>query len=39
MQALREIHPYTVPEMVEIPTGRVWEAYLHWAIGETRMPN
>ncbi|MBM4342209.1 MAG: divalent-cation tolerance protein CutA [Deltaproteobacteria bacterium] len=39
MAALREVHPYTVPEMVELPADRVWEAYLDWATAETRLPN
>lgn len=39
MQALREVHPYSIPEMVELPASRVWEAYLNWAISETRIPN
>ena len=39
MAALRELHPYSVPEMVEIPADRVWQAYLDWAMAETRLPN
>lgn len=39
MAALRAVHPYTVPEMIEIAADRVWEAYLEWATAETRLPN
>jgi periplasmic divalent cation tolerance protein len=39
MTALRELHPYSVPEMVELPAARVWEAYLQWAVAETRPLN
>lgn len=35
MEALRQAHPYTVPEMVELPAGRVADAYLAWAIAQT----
>ena len=39
MAALRDVHPYSVPEMVELPAERVWEAYLDWATAQTRLPN
>ncbi|HLE21826.1 MAG TPA: divalent-cation tolerance protein CutA [Vicinamibacteria bacterium] len=28
--ALRELHPYQVPEVIAIPVERGWQAYLSW---------
>ncbi len=36
MAALQAVHPYSVPEMVVLAADRVSEAYLQWAIAETR---
>ncbi len=36
MAALRDLHPYSVPELVEIPAGRVGADYLAWALATTR---
>ncbi len=33
---LHEHHPYEVPEIVALPTEAVSDAYLRWAIEETR---
>lgn len=38
MAALQAVHPYEVPEMVEIPAGQVGAAYLAWAVGATERP-
>lgn len=32
MAELKALHPYAVPEMVEIPAGRVGAEYLLWAV-------
>lgn len=36
MAGLAAVHPYSVPEMVELSAGTVWPAYLQWAVAETR---
>ncbi|MBI5611062.1 MAG: divalent-cation tolerance protein CutA [Deltaproteobacteria bacterium] len=36
MAELRALHPYTVPEMVEIAAGSVGADYLAWAVAMTR---
>lgn len=33
---LAENHPYDVPEAIAVPAERVDEAYLHWAVDQTR---
>jgi periplasmic divalent cation tolerance protein len=30
-----ELHPYEVPELVELPVGRVGQAYCRWVIDST----
>lgn len=35
-QALRDEHPYEVPEIVALPTDTVLPAYLDWALAESR---
>lgn len=32
-----ELHPYTVPELVEVPAGRVSRAYLSWVFESTEV--
>ncbi len=32
---VKEVHPYTVPEVVLLPAERVLEEYLEWAVRET----
>jgi periplasmic divalent cation tolerance protein len=33
---IREIHPYSVPEVVELPVGAVARAYSEWVMQSTR---
>ncbi len=36
MAGLKALHPFAVPELVELPAGQVWPAYLQWAIEQTQ---
>jgi len=36
-EALRELHPYDVPECVTLAPSRVEQKYLEWLTGETRL--
>lgn len=35
-QAIRELHPYELPEIVAVPLTRGLRGYLDWVIAETR---
>lgn len=37
-QALRELHPYTVPEIVALPVVAGYAPYLRWVDDETQPP-
>jgi periplasmic divalent cation tolerance protein len=34
-QRVQELHPYDVPELVELPVGRALPAYCSWVAAET----
>lgn len=34
--ALRDAHPYAVPEMLAVPVTAAWEPYLDWIMQSTR---
>lgn len=36
LEALRQVHPYTVPELVVLAAAQVAESYLAWAVAETQ---
>jgi periplasmic divalent cation tolerance protein len=36
--ALRELHPYELPEIIAVPVVRGLPAYLDWVAGETATP-
>jgi periplasmic divalent cation tolerance protein len=36
--AIREQHPYTVPEIIALPVAAGWGPYLRWIDDETRPP-
>lgn len=38
-RVLADEHPYTVPEIVALPTDTVLPAYLDWAVRECRDPD
>lgn len=38
MQSLREIHPYDVPALLELPVERVDGPYYAWLMAETKSP-
>lgn len=37
-EAIRETHPYAVPEIVALPVVAGYEAYLGWVESESRLP-
>lgn len=38
-QAIRQEHPYELPEIIAVPLGAGLSAYLEWVAAETRDPN
>lgn len=36
--AIRQFHPYELPEIIAVPVGRGLPAYLHWVASETTVP-
>jgi periplasmic divalent cation tolerance protein len=36
--AIRQFHPYELPEIVAVPVERGLPAYLHWVASETTVP-
>lgn len=36
--AIRELHPYEIPEVVAVPVGRGLPEYLEWVAEETAIP-
>jgi periplasmic divalent cation tolerance protein len=34
-QRVQELHPYEVPELIEVPVGEVSPAYCQWILAET----
>lgn len=37
-EAIRQLHPYTVPEIVAVPVSAGYAPYLRWVIEETTPP-
>lgn len=37
-QAIRQLHPYTVPEIVAVPVAAGFAPYLRWVAEETQPP-
>ncbi len=37
-RAIRNLHPYDIPEIVAIPVTNVHAPYLEWLLAETRAP-
>ena len=35
---LRSLHPYEVPEILQIPVGAGWPDYLEWVAAQCRQP-
>jgi periplasmic divalent cation tolerance protein len=36
-RAIRELHPYELPEIIAVPVGRGLDEYLEWVAGETSI--